>query len=347
MASDYHYQYTNMKRITNIKTLTLQYYGTISIGSPPQKINVLFSLEYHVIQVLSSYCHSSACRDKKHSTYNHTISETFRSKDDFDKEIAKDSAEVEVTDTITIGGIQIHNASFLVSTVLKKECDRKPCDGIMGLGRYSSLLEHCKQFGLKKKFSFYTNYPWDNNTSELMLCGEDKTKFRGNLQYVTSKDYWSSGYEVQRTSVLLHRNDKSDLLIKASIVRVVLNPGASYIRGPQRQIDEIYTTLSATTSKISNLKKVDCKTIHTLPSITFTTAGRKFTLTANDYIKPLTHNDQRVCIVRFMPYDNYYDWWIIGNVFTRKFYTVFDWETNEIGFAESIHGPAQIMIFLF
>ncbi|XP_065209256.1 uncharacterized protein LOC135837795 isoform X2 [Planococcus citri] len=175
----------------------VDYYGSISIGTPPQKINVLFSLRHDHIQVLSSYCNSSVCRDQNHSTYNHKISKTFRSEDDFDSKIWKDF--VRVNDTITIGGIQIHNASFSVYAKLKEECDSKPCDGIVGLGQYSHLFEHCKQIGLKKKFSFYTNYPWDNNTSELMLCGEDKTKFRGNLQYVTSNGYISQlfGYGVQ------------------------------------------------------------------------------------------------------------------------------------------------------
>ncbi|XP_065209274.1 cathepsin D-like isoform X2 [Planococcus citri] len=271
---------------------------------------------------------------ENHKTYNHKTSKTSQYGHDFDTKIQKISPGVPVSDTITIGNMKIRNVSFL-STTVSSLFSSKPYDGIVGLQYNSSLLYHCKKLGLKTTFSLYTDYPWDNNTSELMLCGEDKTKFQGNLQYVGLSSRQDNGWNIAMQSILLHHNDKSVPIMEFQ-GSFELTPSSSYITGPEEFIEKIYKALNATTSKISNIKEVDCKTIHTLPSISFRTADQDyFTLTGNDYITQLTQNDQRVCMVRLISHVT--NSWIIGNVFTRKFYTVFDLEVDRIGFAESIH----------
>ncbi|XP_065209271.1 chymosin-like [Planococcus citri] len=309
------------------------FYGTISIGTPPQKINVLFDWKTNGIWMLSSYCNDSVCRAQNHSTYNHKISTTFRGEDDFDTKIWQHPGEA--TDTITIGNIQTQNVSFFVTTS-SEEFNSTPYDGFVGLGRESDFIHrHCEKLGFKRKFSLYIQ---DNSTSELMLCGEDKTKFQGNLKYITTDGQQFSRWNVAIQSILLHRGDKYVLEMQFDDARrFALDPTSSYITGPNDVIAKIYNELNTRTSKIrDDLKEVDCKHIHTLPNITFRAADNNFTLTGNDYIKQVTHNDERVCIVQFVSHE-YSELWIIGNVFNRKFYTVFDVEMQRIGFAERIH----------
>ncbi|XP_065209294.1 cathepsin E-like [Planococcus citri] len=321
-----------------------RFYGTISIGTPPQKINVLFSTAYNSIYVVSSYCNSSICQN--HNTYNHENSTTFRGQDDFDNTIRQGYGKA--TDTITIGNFQIQDVSFVVTTS-GEDYDNKPWDGIVGLYPGSLFIKSCEKLGLKKKFSFYTNSPWDNNTSELMLCGEDKTKFRGNLQNLTVGTE-NGLLRIKIQSVMLHHNHENVLKMefRNEIRELLFEFETSYIIGPAGDVKKIYDKLNIKrTSKIGDdLKEVDCNNIDALPSITFVTADSNFTLTGNDYIKQMTHNDKQVCIVRLLSHS--LNSWRIGSIFFRKYYTVFyDEKPRRIGFAESVHPPAKIMVFLF
>ncbi|XP_065209277.1 uncharacterized protein LOC135837811 [Planococcus citri] len=330
---------------------SVEFYGTISIGTPPQKVNVSFDVEFGTTHVLSSYCNTSLCRAQRPSAYNHKSSKTSRYEDDFDRKFSEQLTGAFVYDNITIGNIHLQNEPFLVTTHTQYNnifYDGRPFDGRVGLnnntfGLENSYIRHCKNLGLKKKFSLYTNYPWNNDTSELMLCGEDNTKFRGNLQYVTLMDSEiARPWHVAMQSVLLHHNDESVPVMEFPGRYFSLDPNLPYIRGPRDDIERIYKVLNATPSKHKKLKQVDCKTIHSLPNITFRTVDNNFTLTGNDYIRQMTQNGQRVCIVRLdIPDRNFSNSiWTIGNVFNRKFYTVFDVEMGRIGFAESIHNRA-------
>ncbi|XP_065209275.1 cathepsin D-like [Planococcus citri] len=328
---------------------SVEFFGTISIGTPPQKVNVSFEISYYygATHVLSNYCNTSLCRAQRPSAYNHKSSKTSRYENDFDRKFLEQPSGVFVTDNITIGNIQLQNESFLVATHSLYNnffYHGRPFDGRVGLnnntfGLENHYIEHCKNLGLKKKFSLYTNYPWNNDTSELMLCGEDNTKFRGNLQYVTLIfGVITIPWHVAIQSVSLHQKDKSFPIVEFLGRYFTLDPSLPYIQGPEQDIEKIYKALKATASENKKLKQVDCKTIHSLPNITFGTADNNFILTGNDYIRQLTENDQRICIVRLIPHrDISNSLWTIGNVFNRKFYTVFDVEMKRIGFAESIH----------
>ncbi|XP_065209276.1 uncharacterized protein LOC135837810 [Planococcus citri] len=326
---------------------SVEFYGTISIGTLPQKVNVSFEITYGATDMLSSYCNTSLCRAQRPSAYNHKSSKTSRYEDDFDRKFLEEHSGAFVTDNITIGNIQIQNQSFLVTThSLYNDIfyHGRPFDGRVGLnnntfGLENPYIRHCKNLGLKKKFSLYTNYPLNNDTSELMLCGEDNTKFRGNLQYVTLIDGGlARPWQVAMQSVLLHHNDKSAPTMEFLHEYFTLDPSSPYIEGPREHIEKIYEMLNATPSKHKKLKQVDCTTIRSLPRITFRSVDKNFTLTGNDYIRQLTQNNQRVCIVQLIP-DRYNSnsIWTIGTVFNRKFYTVFDVEMKRIGFSESIH----------
>ncbi|XP_065209278.1 lysosomal aspartic protease-like [Planococcus citri] len=326
------------------------FHGTISIGTPPQKFNVLFTTQYSINIVLSiNHCNRSAdCDCQNHATYNHTTynhknSKTFQCEYDFDTKILEDYEGTLVTDTFTIDNIQIQNVSFYAAAC-NMLIKHQPYDGIVGL-TYDGLLKHCKTLGLKNKFSLYTNYPWDNSTSELILCGEDKTKFRGNMHY--TKTYpQNAGWMIRTQGLFLHRNGESVRTMEFLGERFLVQPDHPYITGPSEDMKKIHKALHTTTSQNGNLQQVDCKTVHTLPDITFRIDDKDFTLTGNDYIQQLTQNDQQVCVVRLISFDAT-TYWIMGNVFTRKFYTVIDAENERVGFAEGIHGnrPAQIMIF--
>ena len=77
---------------------------------------------------------------------------------------------------------------------------------------------------------------------------------------------------------------------------------------------------------------IPCKSIATLPTIEVTMGGNKFTLEGKDYVI----NSGVVCLFGMtgidVPAPNG-PLWIMGDVFMRKYYTVFDKAQARIGFA--------------
>ncbi|MBZ6370683.1 MAG: hypothetical protein LBE44_01965 [Microbacterium hominis] len=77
---------------------------------------------------------------------------------------------------------------------------------------------------------------------------------------------------------------------------------------------------------------VECSTIKSLPDLTFYFGGKPYTLTAEDYILQV----QNQCLSAFTGIDiPGTPLWIIGDVFLRKFYTVYDKGRDAVGFAVS------------
>ncbi|VVA91004.1 unnamed protein product [Arabis nemorensis] len=83
---------------------------------------------------------------------------------------------------------------------------------------------------------------------------------------------------------------------------------------------------------------VDCTKISTMPTVSFTIAGRIFTLTPEEYIVKLG-GPLAICISGFTAHDvppprgPFY--WTLGDVFMGKYHTVFDYGNKRVGFAEA------------
>lgn len=82
------------------------------------------------------------------------------------------------------------------------------------------------------------------------------------------------------------------------------------------------------------LYEVDCDTLASLPVVTLALGGRKFRLTADDYIWTIVDSGVEYCISGFQALDISVPLWILGDVFIGRYYTEFDFGNNRVGFAD-------------
>jgi hypothetical protein len=180
-----------------------QYFGTVSIGSPPQSFQVIFDTGSSNLWVPKVGCtHCGLPFIAKKNKYDHGKSSTYtQDGKDFDIMYGSGSVsgffstdDVTLADDLVINGqrfAEVQDAGGLgVAYYLGK------FDGILGLGFTSISIDNtptCFENLIKQNkldqpiFAFYLG---DNAPGELTFGGYDTSKFEGELQYVKVGEAW-------------------------------------------------------------------------------------------------------------------------------------------------------------
>jgi len=160
---------------------------------------------------------------------------------------------------------------------------------------------------------------------ELIIGGIDRKHYTGELHYVnlTSETYW----ETQADKLVI--GDYT-----STTKKVVLDTGTSILAGPTEEVKRIAKMVGAKPFPLQPSEyTVPCKDVAKLPNIEVTLGGRVFELTPNDYI---IKDENVICLFGMTGIDipaPEGPLWILGDIFIRKFYTVFDYGNQRLGFA--------------
>ncbi|KAE9348328.1 hypothetical protein PF008_g7381 [Phytophthora fragariae] len=306
-----------------------QYYGAISLGTPPQPFAVIFDTGSSNLWV----------PDKKfgsHSVYDHDQSSSYKANGTVFA-IMYGSGPVSgflSQDTLALGGLTVADQFFAEVNVTKglgPAYYLGKFDGLFGLAFDAISVDHLKtpfhrmvQQGLLDEpvFAFYLG---DQKDGELTFGGVDKAHYKGELEYVdvTSATYWS----VKLDAV------EADGQQLADVNKAIVDSGTSLIAGPKDQVAKLAALVGAH-KFIMGEYLISCTVA--APDISFVLNGKKYTLTKDEY----TLKTGPICLFAFMGIDipaPAGPLWILGDVFMRKHYTVFDWGTDSrkprVGFA--------------
>jgi saccharopepsin len=121
---------------------------------------------------------------------------------------------------------------------------------------------------------------------------------------------------------------------KGKHIGAAIDTGSSLFAVPTIVADAINKRIGATKTW-SGQYTVDCSIVESLPPLTLQLGGRNYTLNGEDYVL----SAQGQCISGFMGMDipePAGPIWIVGDVFLRKFYTIYDLENNRVGFAKAL-----------
>lgn len=319
--------------------LNAQYFAEISLGTPPQTFKVVMDTGSSNLWVPSTRCSSIACF--LHAKYDASASSTYKENGTtFEIHYGTGSLEGVISqDTMLIGDLKIKKQEFAESI-------KEPgltfafgkFDGIMGLGYATIAVQHVVppfynmlNQGLLDEplFTFWlgdVNAGEGSPGGEIVFGGIDDAHYSGKITYapVRRKGYW----EVELESVKF-----GDETLELEDTGAAIDTGTSLIALPT-DIAEIINKEIGATKSWNGQYTVDCAKIPSLPDLTFTFAGQKYPITASDYIL----NVQGSCISSFTGFDipaPIGPLWIIGDVFLRKYFTIYDLGKNAVGFADS------------
>jgi len=316
-----------------------QYYGPISIGTPPQHFNVVFDTGSSNLWVPSKNCAFTNLACRLHAKYDSAASSTFVANGTaFAIRYGSGSLTgVTAQDTVTLGSVAVPNLLFA-------EAKREPglafvaahFDGILGFGWPQISVNGMNPFfqaalaaGAIREAKFAFSLAKDAAASsggELTLGGADRTKYEGELTFtpVTIKGYWQ--FDVAAIDV------GGDSF--AGVTKAIADTGTSLLAIPKASLAALLGKFppGAVKPLAAGEYTVDCTKVDELPTLSFTIAGKAFELQGADYVLKV----QTECLLGLAGIDvppPRGPLWILGDVFLRKYYTVFDYGNSQIGFA--------------
>ncbi|XP_065835717.1 LOW QUALITY PROTEIN: lysosomal aspartic protease-like [Oscarella lobularis] len=282
-----------------------QYYGEISIGTPPQPFKVIFDTGSSNLWVPSKECGLLDLACKAHEKYDHTKSSTYV-KNGTKFAIQYGSGQMSgflSQDTLTVAGLTVQNVTFAEAThepglsfIVAK------FDGILGMGWIEISVEGvvppfylmAQQHLVKAPiYAFWLNRIIEPNAGgSLDLGGDDPSHYSGALTYVnlTKDGYWQFALD--------------DMVVagKGSLCKepcqAIADTGTSLMAGPTDAVKQIQEWIGAK-PLVEGEYTVDCSSIPSLPTISFKLGGKTFDLTGKDYVLQVSG----MCLSGFMGID--------------------------------------------
>jgi len=318
----------------------LVYIADVQVGTPPQTFQIVADTGSSNFWIPDKNCKSSVCANKH--KFDKDASSTYK-KDGrpFAIQYGTGSCSgILGQDTVIFGGISSDKTTFGQATTLAAFFKDEPLDGILGLGwpqiAVDGVVPVVNQMinkGLldEPRFGVYMteeiNCGGDGMVAgEMMLGGIDTTKFTGPITYapVTRKGYWQiniNGAMVNGQSV-------------ASSGSAISDTGTSLVAGPPAAVRAIAQKLGGTFDPQQGLYTVDCSKVPTLPDVVFKIQNKDFAISSKSYVLNL----DGVCLLGFESFAGAPIDWILGDVFIRDWYQIYDFGGAQLGFAKSVPG---------
>ncbi|KAF7291938.1 Pepsin A [Mycena indigotica] len=324
----------------------LQWFGNISVGTPPQDVSVVFDTGSSTLEFASTMC-GSACDNQvkfdyqKSSTFvdkKTTSSITFATGVGVDPVIGSNYKLTlrAATDTVTVGNLSAKNVALFLITNQTPKFSINPFSGIQGMGaRAQGIFAALISQGLPSIFSLYVT-PQAVGNAELTIGGIDSTKFNGSLTYAPNNDRGSDTWSLLSPQIFV--NGKSTSTLKRSR-DVIFDSGTSNILFDTTTTEAIYSLISPQIKPHTSEKGtygIACDLIPTLPAVIDLgfkdVNGKAFNLTIPSSelsVGPFADAPQ-TCQTLINAFDGLD---LVGGSVLKHYYSVWDVGAQRMGFA--------------
>ncbi|KXN91062.1 Pepsin A [Leucoagaricus sp. SymC.cos] len=322
----------------------LQWFGNMTVGTPPQTISVVFDTGSSSLEFASTLC--AACTNQVR--FDSTKSSTFRdggrtSSITFSTGVGVDpvvGANYRLTlrsgtDTVSVGGLDAPNTSLFLITDQTPKFNIDPFSGIQGMssraqGFFASLVNQ----GLPSLFSMYLT-PEATGNAELTIGGSDSTKFTGTPIFASLV---SSGSSWVLASPKLSVNGRTNSVLTRSR-NIIFDSGTSNVLFSTDTTEAIYALISPDIKPNPDepgTYGIACGKIPSLPAvidIAFTSVnGTPFNLTIPSSelsVGPFA-DDPSTCQTLINAFDGLE---LVGGSLLKHWYSIWDVGGRRMGFA--------------
>ncbi|XP_071434749.1 embryonic pepsinogen-like [Pithys albifrons albifrons] len=315
-----------------LNALDVEYYGTISIGTPPQDFSVVFDTGSSNLWVPSVSCPSLACQT--HQMFDPAQSSTYKSTGQ-SLSIHYGTGEMEGivgSDTVTVASLVDTNQLFGLSTTEPGQFFvHVKFDGILGLG-YPNLaadgitpvFDNMVNESLVQENLFSVYLSREETGSVVIFGGIDESYFTGSISWisVSYQGYW----QITMDSIIVNSQE----VACHGGCQAIIDTGTSLVAGPPSGISNIQRAVGAR-QDVYGEHHVNCSSIPAMPDIIFVIDGLQYSVSASAYTEQ--HNPGS-CTSSFQ--DTSGDLWILGDVFLRVYYSIFDRANNRVGLAKAV-----------
>ncbi|EAR90448.1 eukaryotic aspartyl protease (macronuclear) [Tetrahymena thermophila SB210] len=309
-----------------------QYYGDIQVGTPPQNLGIIFDTGSPEFVILSSTCSPATYTCGVHKKYNHTSSSTYTADGEtfVEQYDAGSIAGFRSNDTVSVGNYtlkqfqidEVQNVTGFIFKYFKTS-------GIFGLSYQigNSTVPFFQQYlqenpGSNISYGFYYTEKYGGEGSALFIGGFDPYYAVSPFYYypLVQDDFWTIGINCVK-----FQNQTFN------ISYAIVDSGTPLLTGPSMLMNAIFQSLPNKGERI-----VDCSTIKQYPAIHFEIGNQTYTLNGEDYILQIKSQGQYGCLLGLKiidigePTPNAL---IFGDVFMRKYFTNFDLNGKQVGFA--------------
>ncbi|SPO03403.1 uncharacterized protein DNG_06086 [Cephalotrichum gorgonifer] len=308
------------------------YFLKAEIGSAKQPLYMLLDTGAGISFVMSSDCADKSCQ--MHDTWDHSTSSTY---EDVEANFSVDYGSGTVKgpvgrDSVTLGNIDL-TMRFGLATEASEDFKHFPFDGILGMSM-ARTKTNTDSFALAMKdskalksnvFSIYLNRGSSgNNNGELTLGGINDKKYKGDIGYTKVSNGGSGSW-----SIPLDDAGVGDKTAGINSRLAHIDTGTSYIFAPPQDAEALHKLIPGATSEDGVNWKLPC---NTKEKVTFTFSGKTYAVAPKDYISASPGGG--LCN------SNIYgrgvvanNGWLLGDVFLKNVYAIFDMDEERIGFA--------------
>ncbi|KAI9327711.1 aspartic peptidase domain-containing protein [Zopfochytrium polystomum] len=182
------------------------------------------------------------------------------------------------------------------------------------------------------QFSFYLSRSADGDNGEVTIGGADKSRYTGTVSYVplNSKTYWQMSWSGGKWGV-----GSSTGALDSSVRSFIADTGTSLIILDTAAANGINKAIGATFSSSVGAYVIACSKASTGPAVSLTINGVAYSLPASAYVLPISSTQ---CISGITSGASSAGVGILGDVFLRQYYSIYDKANGRVGFAKAVHG---------
>ncbi|DAZ92745.1 TPA: hypothetical protein N0F65_003482 [Lagenidium giganteum] len=326
-----------------VNFMEFQFYGPVTIGSPPQEVSVCFDTGSSDLWVPGAKCSNCAGNGRFDSTASKTFVQGANS--DFTVQYGSGGVAGQFgQDSVHVANFCVENASVGVVTTEDASMARMKTDGLLGMAfdglstfTHPPLFQQLvQQRGLDPVFAFYLSPVPNTNGSELHIGGYDEDFMKANNAEWQMTDVLPQYGLWTYWRVALHNVQVGDSPAACTNGCVAfVDSGTSLLGIP----GNLYLDFLYAVSKYAQARGCYCGFMQygfqcflcapkDFPPVRIGIGGSHFyVLDGPDYSLCVG----LTCIVLAQPSGQ--DMWVLGDVFMKKFYSLYNVETRQVGFA--------------